>query len=126
MMDDYCLTSAEIDSLRRFHRTLHDKRKVYRVNAVILLGSGWSPSAVAEALLLDEQTIRSYFLLYKESGEYGLVQMNYTGKEPFLDEYEKLKKTKGENDPITLRTAVIRSSTDFRRMAGFAADRKKN
>ncbi|MDR3233368.1 MAG: hypothetical protein LBT46_06870 [Planctomycetaceae bacterium] len=32
----------------------------------------------------DEQTIRSYFLRYKESGEYGLVQMNYSGKEPFL------------------------------------------
>ncbi|MDR3233578.1 MAG: winged helix-turn-helix domain-containing protein [Planctomycetaceae bacterium] len=37
----------------------------------------------------DEQTIRSYFLLYKESGEYGLVQMNYTGKEPFLNEKQQ-------------------------------------
>ncbi|MDR3233522.1 MAG: hypothetical protein LBT46_07665 [Planctomycetaceae bacterium] len=74
----------------------------------------------------DEQTIRSSFLLYKESGEYGLVQMNYTGQEPFLDEYEKLNKTNDENDPITLRTAVIRSSTVFRLTAGFAADKKRN
>ncbi|MDR3233819.1 MAG: hypothetical protein LBT46_09190 [Planctomycetaceae bacterium] len=54
-----------------------------------MLGSGWSPSDVGEALLLDEQTIRSYFLRYKESGEYGFVPMNYSGKEPFLNEKQQ-------------------------------------
>ncbi|MDR3234364.1 MAG: winged helix-turn-helix domain-containing protein [Planctomycetaceae bacterium] len=88
-MDDYSLTSAEIASLKRFHRTIHDKRQAYRVNAVIALGSGWSISDVSEVLLLDAQTVRSYFLQYKESGEYGLVQMNYSGKEPFLNEKQQ-------------------------------------
>jgi transposase len=86
---------------------MHDKRKADRVKAVIALGSGWSPSDVAEDILLDEQTIRSYFLKYKESGEYGLIQLNYSGKEPFLNEYEKLKKTKRQNDPIYFTDAAL-------------------
>jgi hypothetical protein len=35
-MDDYHLTSADLSSLKEFHRTLQDKRQAYRVNAVIL------------------------------------------------------------------------------------------
>jgi transposase len=169
-MDDYRLTAAQLVTLKALHKTLREKRLAYRVHAVILLGSGWTPQQVAEALFLDEKTVRSYFAHYTNAGEKGLVQLNYQGKLPsltptqqdelakhldeniylssgdirryvektyhvkysptgmkellhrlhfsykkpkhvpgkldpakqeaFLDEYEKLRKTKGENDPI--------------------------
>jgi hypothetical protein len=65
-------------------------------------------------------------LTEKQQAEVCAGQLDPAQQAAFPDEYEKLKKTKGENDPITLRTAVIRSSTVFRLTAGFAAGKKRN
>jgi len=75
-MEDYQLSQDQIASLKALHRTLRDKRLAYRVNAVILLGSGWSPSQVAEALLVDEKSIRNWFVRHDEGGEERLILLD--------------------------------------------------
>ena len=59
-MDDFQLTTGQIASLLALHRLQHNRTKAYRVNAIILLGSGWTIVQVAEALLVDEKTIRMW------------------------------------------------------------------
>ena len=83
-MNDYQLTPAQIASLKTLHRTLRDRRQADRVKVVISLASGWSVAQIAEILLLDEKTVRSYFAKYVEAGEKGLLKMEYHGKESFL------------------------------------------
>ena len=44
-----------------------------RANALVLLDDGMSCSAVAQVLLLDDDTVRSWYQLYQEDGIEGLV-----------------------------------------------------
>ena len=60
-MDNFRLTKKQIDALRTEHRKQRDRRFAYRINAIILLGTGWSVSAVAEALLVDTTTIYTHY-----------------------------------------------------------------
>ena len=52
------LTTGQIASLKALHRLQRDRKKAYRINAVILLGTGWTVTQVAEVLLVDEKTVR--------------------------------------------------------------------
>ena len=101
-MDEFQLTTDQIAVLRALHRTLRDKRLAYRINAVILLGSGWSVAEVAQALLADETTIRNWFQKYQQGGTDELLAMNYHGKEPSLtaEQQEELAKHLDENTYI--------------------------
>jgi hypothetical protein len=54
-MTDYTLPAWKIKQLKKFHKTLKQKHEAYRINAVILLGSGWTPAQVAEVLLISEE-----------------------------------------------------------------------
>jgi hypothetical protein len=65
-MQDYHLDKQELAELRAAHRAARNAREAYRLNAVILLGSGWSPSEVAAALLIDDDTVRNHFKRYKQ------------------------------------------------------------
>ena len=47
-------------ALRSAHRAERNRRAAYKINAVILLGTGWTLAEVSEALLLDDETLRSY------------------------------------------------------------------
>ena len=68
-MDDFQLTTGQIASLKALHRLQRDRKKAYRVNAVVLLGRGWSVAQVAEALLVDEKTVRIWYEKYLHGGE---------------------------------------------------------
>ena len=48
-------------------------RLARRANALVLLDKGMSCAAVAKVLLLDDDTIRTWRLLYKEDGIEGLA-----------------------------------------------------
>lgn len=87
-MKDYTLSKEQIVVLEKFHRTLRDKRQADRVKAVIALSKGWSPAQVAEILLFDEKTSRHYFERYQKGGLEALLDDNYTGAEPKLDEHQ--------------------------------------
>ena len=85
MMDGFRLTFEEVRSLRALHRSCRDRRLADRVKAVVLLGTGWTVTDTAEALLLDEDTIRSYRQAYLEGGTKLLLAVNYHGSDPKLN-----------------------------------------
>jgi hypothetical protein len=70
-MDGYKLSDNKIFALKRSHKTLKVKREVNKVKAVYLLGSDYQVQLVAEVLDLDEQTVRQYFLDYKNRDRNG-------------------------------------------------------
>ncbi|MDR1480689.1 MAG: hypothetical protein LBJ00_17330 [Planctomycetaceae bacterium] len=83
-MANYHLSSQQISSLKALHRTLRDRKEADRVKVVVLLGSGWSVSHVAEILLLDVNTVRSYFDKYVHGGEEELLEFNDVVRQPML------------------------------------------
>jgi transposase len=84
-MQDYRLTPQELGELCAAHRRVRDAREAYRLNAVILLGTGWRVRDIAEALLIDPDTVRSHFQRFREGGITALLHMNYVGSEAWLD-----------------------------------------
>lgn len=87
-MIDYRLTSKRLDELRTVHRETSDIRSAYRIHTVILLGQGWSVAQVAEALLIDTETVRRYFKRYRKGGIEELLRISYVGGEALLDEQQ--------------------------------------
>jgi len=84
MMRGFDLTVQEVQYLRVGHRGCRDKRLADRIKAVVLLGTGWTLADVAEALLLDEDTVRQYVQLYQQGGVDGLLTLHYQGSQPKL------------------------------------------
>jgi transposase len=84
-MRDYRLSNEQIAELRAAHRAARDVREAYRINAVILLGTGWTAPQVAAALLVDAETVRDRFKRYEKGGLDGLLRMSYVGSDALLD-----------------------------------------
>jgi DNA-binding transcriptional regulator LsrR (DeoR family) len=76
-MESFILTPAEIKLLREEHRQMSYRTDAYRINAIILLGTGWTQVQVSEVLLLDERTIRRYVKAYREGGVTGLLEVRF-------------------------------------------------
>ena len=83
-MKDYALPRHELAQLRAEHRKMREKRQADRLKAVILLGSGWGAEQVAEALLIDADSVRNYFKRYQQGGIPRLLSMAYRGGEGWL------------------------------------------
>ncbi len=77
-MLDYHLSQQELAALRQ-------AREAYRINAVILLGRGRTLTDVADALLIDPDTVRDYFKRFKRGGLDELRRMNFVGSEALVD-----------------------------------------
>ena len=84
-MIDFRLDPQALAELREAHRKALNVREAYRINAVILLAEGWTAEYVGKALLLDPDTVRSYFKRYRTGGLEQLLRMNYVGSEALLD-----------------------------------------
>ena len=84
-MNGFTLTDKEINSLKAAHRGCRDKRLADRIKSVVLLGTGWTISETAEALLLDEDTVRTYSQKYQQGGLDALLTMRHKGSVPKLD-----------------------------------------
>ena len=89
-MRDYRLSNQQLAELRAAHRAARDVREAYRIDAMILLGVGWTAADVSAALLVDADTVRAYFKRYEQGGLDGLLRMSYVGAEALLDA-ERLK-----------------------------------
>jgi transposase len=87
-MQGFELSNDEIISLRIAHKRERNKKFAYRINAVILLGSGWTLEEVKDALLLDEETLRNYVYYYKIGGLNLLLKNNHKGSESNLSKKE--------------------------------------
>ncbi|SDZ16872.1 hypothetical protein [Nitrosomonas sp. Nm58] len=61
MSTRYQLTAQEIADLESAHRHTSDKRYADRLKTVYRLGRGWSVTQVAEALMIDRETVRNHY-----------------------------------------------------------------
>ena len=80
-------------------------RLARRANALVLLDDGMSCEAVAKVLLLDDDTVRTWYGLYQEDGIEGLASFGYEGSACRLSEEQqaKLKAWITETLPRTTR-----------------------
>jgi len=74
--------SADLIALARDGSAAH--RLARRANALVLLDSGWNCQKVAGALLLDDDTIRTWHNLFVEDGIEGLTSFDMGGSASFL------------------------------------------
>ncbi len=61
------------------HQIQEEHRIVRRANAILLLGKGWSYAEVAEALFLDNSTIRIWLKEFQEGGVEAIVLFDLKG-----------------------------------------------
>jgi DeoR/GlpR family transcriptional regulator of sugar metabolism len=61
------LNEEEKKNLRILHRKERDGKKRDRIKVVLLSNEGWSITLIAEALLLDDETIRRHISDYQTS-----------------------------------------------------------
>ena len=80
-------------------------RLARRANALVLLDDGMSCEAIAKVLLLDDDTIRTWYRLYEEDGIEGLTNFSYEGSACQLsgEQQEKLKAWVATSLPRTTR-----------------------
>src|SRR5437868_1848116 len=103
-MKDYLLPKKDLEILKIAHRGAHKKRQADRIKAVYLLGSGWTIKLVHEALLIDEDTLRTYFSRYEDGGLMGLLNDKYLGN-PGRFSKKDLELLESHLDEVTYRTA---------------------
>jgi transposase len=72
------LTRNLRDIFKARHRHKRDKRLCNRIKAILPLDKGWTYETIAEALLLDDDTIRRYYKTNLEGGKEALLNLNYT------------------------------------------------
>ena len=65
MMKNF-LTHNKIEQLHKAHKKAKNKREADKIKTIVLLNNGWSYEQIAEALLLDDSTIRRYFENYQK------------------------------------------------------------
>lgn len=83
-MKGFKLSEVELVELRRAHKSEYYRRSADKIKSVVLLGTGWTLEEVKEALLLDEETLRSYVKKYQEGGVPALLKVEFKGSEPQL------------------------------------------
>ena len=104
---DFWLSTEQIEELRAAHRLERNKHAADKIKAVILLGSGWKLRDVKEALLLDDETLRSYVEKYKSGGVDKLVETNYAGRSSLMDEKQQRQLCEELNGKIYLTTSAV-------------------
>jgi len=86
------LSDADGRMLRAVARSgLSGTRVARRANAIVLLDKGWSCMEVAEALLLDDDTVRGWYRLFAEEGIEGLSRFDGGGSASFLSVEQEAK-----------------------------------
>ena len=73
------LSESDRAVLREAHLSSDNHRIRDRIKAVLMLDKGWSTAEVAEALLIDEATVRRHLKLYQDQGIDGLAELHYMG-----------------------------------------------
>lgn len=94
------LTALERQEMIRAHKRTRDSRVSDRMKAILLLDQGWSYERIAQALFLDDQSIRNYKQLYEDSGLGGLMNFNYLGRACKLSD-NQLAELKRHLDHVT-------------------------
>jgi transposase len=106
-MKDFWLSKEHLAQLRAAHRSEKNKHAADKIKAVVLLGSGWKLRDVKEALLLDDETLRSYVEKYKSGGVEELIKTNYAGRASQLDESQQKQLQSELDEKIYLTTSAV-------------------
>ena len=106
-MKDFILSAEQVNELRAAHRAERYRQAAYKINAVILLGTGWKLKEVKEALLLDDETLRAYVERYQTGGIAALLETHYLGRIAHLDEGQQKKLCEELDENIYLTTGAI-------------------
>jgi transposase len=90
-------------------------RLARRANALVLLDDGMSCAAIAKVLLLDDDTIRTWYQLYQEDGIEGLASFNHEGGSCRLtvEQQDKLKAWIAATLPRTTRQVGAWIAAEF-------------
>ena len=100
------LNTAEREELIELARNgLVEHRLARRANCLVLLDRGMSCEDVGSVLLLDDDTVRTCYRVYRQDGIEGLTGFSYAGSVCHLSaaQQEKLKVWVGETLPRTTR-----------------------
>jgi transposase len=106
-MKGFELSKDELADLRRAHKSEYYRRSADKIKSVVLLGSGWTLEEVKDALLLDEETLRSYVKKYQEGGLPALLKVEFKGSEPQLSVAEVEQLCGALNTQIFLTTQSV-------------------
>ena len=108
-MTSYELPPDQVALLRRAHKQTRDRAAADRIKAIVLLSQGWKPVTVAEALLIDERTVREYFRTFQHKGLDGLMFRSFLGREPYLNSETQAELAQYLNDvaPATAKEVVV-------------------
>jgi transposase len=89
-------------------------RLARRANALVLLDGGMSCGEVAKVLLLDDDTVRTWYRLYKDEGIEGLASFGYDGSTCRLSDaqQDKLRTWIAETLPRTTREVGVWIETE--------------
>lgn len=83
------LSDAERKALTRIARDgLEEHRVARRANSLILLDRGWSCEEVAEALMLDDDTVRTWHGSFKTGGVDSVQSFEFKGGSSNLESAE--------------------------------------
>jgi transposase len=75
------LSPLQRSSLLALHRKERDGRVRDRIKAVLLYDDGWPPSKIAQALLIEESTVRDHIKVYQKEER---LTPDYKGSQPTL------------------------------------------
>lgn len=101
------LTTEQRSRLITLHRRTKDHRQADRIKTILLLDQGWEYRRIAEALFLDDSTLRGWINQYETNGLDALLTDHFTGgkKRLSVDQIETLK--------AELRATVYAASSDI-------------
>jgi len=107
-MDNFQLTAQQLAALRALHKKQRDRMKADRIKAIVLLGTGWSVTDVAQALLVDATTVRLWHEKYQLGGDKELLALHYQGKSPSLSVQQQEELVKHLDEKTYLTSNEIR------------------
>ena len=79
------LTSEERSKLLLDHKSERDKRVADRIKVIVLFDRGWNAEQIAEALLIDDSTVRRHLAVYEEEKR---LSPDHKGSTPILTKDE--------------------------------------
>jgi transposase len=77
------LTPVKIEELKRLNKT-SDRKKADKIKSIILLNKGYEFTEIADILMLDDSTIRRWYIPFQDEGIEELLRYNYLGSESKL------------------------------------------
>ena len=73
------LTNSACLSLEKRHKKENERKFADRIKSILFLNKGWGYEQIAEALLLDDQTVRNYEQRFLDNGIDSLLSDNHKG-----------------------------------------------